>query len=108
MHVKPSREQRSSQADTLNFAMIFCAVIKNFLAFTAYFFALSQNMSARAQTYIDLVRACGVLTTDGVKPTAAEGLTTRFLVAHSNDWTICNLAEIRSPDLDQSIAVNEQ
>ena len=43
IHVKPRLKQRSLKQNTLNFARIFCAAIKNFLAFTAYFFALLQT-----------------------------------------------------------------
>ena len=42
MHLKPRPKQRSLKQNTLNFARIFCAAIKNFLAFTLYFFALPQ------------------------------------------------------------------
>ena len=53
------RESREVlKQNTLNFSMIFCAKIKNFLAFTAYFFALLQTCQRERKTYIDLVRVC--------------------------------------------------
>ncbi len=44
--------------NTLNFAGLFCAAIKNFLAFTAYFFALPQTRQHGAQTYNRGVAHC--------------------------------------------------
>jgi hypothetical protein len=54
----PGSSRERLKQNTLNFARIFCAETKNFPAFTAYFFAWPQTCHARAQTYIDLVRAC--------------------------------------------------
>ena len=45
--------RKALKQNTLNFARVFCAEIKNFLAFTAFFSALPQLLSAQTQTYID-------------------------------------------------------
>lgn len=44
------------QADTLNFARIFCAVIRNFLAFTAFFFALPHSCQHKRKTVVARVK----------------------------------------------------
>ncbi|HEY4426036.1 MAG TPA: hypothetical protein VGN10_17630 [Pyrinomonadaceae bacterium] len=46
----PGLSKERLRQNTSNFARVFCAIIKNFLALTAYFFALPQTRQHGAQT----------------------------------------------------------
>ena len=61
IHVKPRLKQRSLKQNTLNFARIFCAAIKNFLAFTGPPAVRAIRLGpARPLTILDIGPSCSL------------------------------------------------